>query len=152
MKMQIAISSCWTVSMPLHFTSFSCVLFFFLAKSSLHTDDHFQWWFLDVVGTQLVRIDRFEISWPSFSIVDSILLGIFGLSFALQPWWCYSQTYLVSFKVSVFVGYLWLELCLAALMMLFAGVSSKLQVSVFVGFLWLELCLAAYDAIRRRIL
>ncbi len=40
-------------------------------------------------------------------------------------------------------GFLWLELCVAALMMLFVGVSSKLQVSVFVGFLWLELCLAA---------
>jgi hypothetical protein len=38
-------------------------------------------------------------------------------------------------QVSVFVGFLWLELCLAALMMLFAGVFSKLQVSVFVGFL-----------------
>jgi hypothetical protein len=26
------------------------------------------------------------------------LLGFFGLSFALQPWWCYSQAYLLSFK------------------------------------------------------
>jgi hypothetical protein len=38
-----------------------CPVFFFLAKSSLHTDDHFQQWFLDVVGTQLVKIDSFEI-------------------------------------------------------------------------------------------
>jgi hypothetical protein len=34
-------------------------------------------------------------------------------------------------QVSVFVGFRWLELYLAALMMLFAGVSSKLQVSAY---------------------
>jgi hypothetical protein len=69
-------------------------------------------------------------------------LGFFGLSFALQPMMLFAGVS-CKLQVSVFVRFLWLELCLAALMMLFAGISCKLQVSVFVGFRWLELYLAA---------
>jgi hypothetical protein len=57
-------------------------------------------------------------------------LGFFGLSFALAAALMLLFTGVSStLQVSVFVGFLWLELCLAELMMLFTGESSKLQVS-----------------------
>ncbi len=57
-------------------------------------------------------IDRFEIWWPSFSIVDSFLLGFFGFSFALQLQWCYLQVYLLSFKFLFLLGFFGLSFAL----------------------------------------
>lgn len=103
--------------------------FFFFAKSSLHTDDHFQWWFLDAVGTQLVKIDSFEIWWPSFltTIFNDGFWMWLGMESRDQQFWNLMAKFFYCWLI--FVGFLWLELCLAAPMMPFAIVSSKLQVS-----------------------